>query len=487
MTRLRPLSIRLRLTLLFTAVLAGTLLVFGTTLHTLLARTLLASADNISAGRAHAVARDAVHIAPDGSLLVSLRPPPSRDLGRPFILVQVFDLRTRRIAGRSPNLDEESLPITPRVLAAAQQGQADFETVRVDEQRIRMYSLPVLANGVPVAVVQVGRSLALDERLLGPLRWLLVVLAGVGLPTAAGLGWMLAGRALAPIRVITETAGEIGRARDFSRRIAHGGPPDELGQLAGAINVMLDDLERAHRDLEQALAAQRRFVASASHELRTPLTTIRLNAEMLETRETDRTSERATMLADIASEADRLNRLVNNLLVLARADAGWRPTLRPTALRPIVEDAYRQAQVLADGQTLELDAPRNVSVAGDPDLLKQLLLILLDNAFKYTPAGGRITMRLAAANGEAALSVSDSGPGIAPEDIPRIFDRFYRADRARQVDGSGLGLSIAQWIAEQHNARIDVASTVGRGSTFAVRFLPGAPRAAVSTAQAPPA
>jgi signal transduction histidine kinase len=474
MARPGPLSIRLRLTLLFTAVLAGTLLVFGVTLHALLARTLLASADNISAARAHAVVRDAVRFAPDGAPLVALRPSPPRDLGRPFILIQVLDLRTGRIVSRSPNLDQESLPITPRMLAAAQQGRAEFETVRIEDQRIRMYSLPVLAGGVPVAVVQVGRSLALDERLLGPLRWLLVVLAGVGLPTAAGLGWMLAGRALAPIRVITDTAGEIGRARDFSRRIAHDGPPDELGQLAGAINVMLDDLERAHRDLEHALAAQRRFVASASHELRTPLTTIRLNAEMLEARETDKASERAKMLDDIASEADRLNRLVNNLLVLARADAGWRPSLRPTALRPIVEDAYRQAQVLADGQSLALDAPEDVAVAGDPDLLKQLVLILLDNAFKYTPAGGRIALTLTASSGEAALSVTDSGPGIAPDDIPRIFDRFYRADRARQADGSGLGLSIAQWIAEQHHARIDVASTVGQGSTFTVTF-PGLP------------
>jgi signal transduction histidine kinase len=472
--RFRPLSIRLRLTLLFTAVLAGTLLVFGITLHALLARTLIANGDRLTSGRAQAMARESIRLEADGSLTVSLRPPPRRDPGRSFIFIQVFDLRTRQISGRSSNLDEESLPITPAMLAAAQRGESVFETVRMGDLRVRVFSMPVIAAGGPVAVVQVGRSLAFDEQLLDLLRWLLAVLAGVGLPAAAGLGWMLAGRALAPIRVITETAGEIGRARDFSRRVVHTGPPDELGHLAGAINVMLDDLERAHRDLEQALAAQRRFVASASHELRTPLTTIRLNAEMLQARETDPGSERATMLADIAGEADRLNRLVNNLLVLARADAGWRPNLRPTALRPIVEDAFRQAQVLADGQALELAAPQDLNVAGDPDLLKQLLLILLDNAFKYTPAGGRITLSLAPSNGGAALSVADSGPGIAPEDIPRIFDRFYRADLARQVDGSGLGLSIAKWIVEQHSARIDVASTVGRGSTFTVRF-PGPP------------
>ena len=471
MPRFRPLSIRLRLTVLFTAVLAGTLLVFGIALHTLLARTLIANGDRLTSGRAQVIARESIRVEADGSLIVSLRPPP-RDPGRSFIFIQVFDLRTRQIAGRSANLDEESLPITPRMLAAAQRGESVFETVRVNDLRLRVFSMPVIATGTPVALVQVGRSLAFDAQLLDPLRWLLLALAAVGLPVAAGLGWLLAGRALAPIRVITETAGEIGRARDFSRRVAHGGPPDELGQLAGAINVMLDDLERAHRDLEQALAAQRRFVASASHELRTPLTTIRLNAEMLQARETDQGSERATMLADIAGEADRLNRLVNNLLVLARADAGWRPHLRPTALRPIVEDAFRQAQVLADEHALELAAPQDVNVAGDPDLLKQLILILLDNAFKYTPTGGRITVSLAASNGGAALSVADSGPGIAPEDIPRIFDRFYRADLARQVDGSGLGLSIAKWIVEQHNARIDVASTLGRGSTFTVRFPP---------------
>ncbi len=480
--RLRPLSIRLRLTVLFTAVLAATLVLFGIALHALSARTLMENGDRLSLQRARIVAREGIRIGPDGSLIVVFPPPPPRAVGRPPVLIQVFDLRTGQVVGPTSNSDQETLPITASILSAAQRGEVVFETVRVEDLRLRVLGLPVLAEGKPVAVVQVARSLALDDQLLGPLRWLLVVLAGVGLPVAAVLGWILAGRALAPIRVIAGTAGEIGRARDFSRRVVHHGPPDELGHLAGTINRMLDQLEHAHRDLaegarqtEQALAAQRRFVASASHELRTPLTTISLNAELLRAMETEKGGERARTLEDIAAEADRLGRLVNNLLILARADAGWRLDLHPTAILPIVEEAFRQALVLAGGRSVELIAPHDVEVSGDPDFLKQLILILLDNAFKYTPADGRITLRLAAANGDAELSVSDTGPGIAPDDIPRIFDRFYRADRARQVDGSGLGLSIAKWIAEQHHARIDVSTVAGRGSTFTVRFPPARP------------
>jgi signal transduction histidine kinase len=470
----RPLSIRLRLTLLFTAVLAGTLLLFGVTLHALLARTLMAAGDRMTATQARLVSHEAVQVLPDGTLAVRLRP--SKVFGR-YILTQVVDLRTDQVVARSSNLGRESLPVTALTMSAARHNDSWVETVRIEDLRLRVFSVPVLADSRPVAVVQVARSLAADDMLLGQLLWLLVTLAALGLPAAAGLGWIVAGRALAPIRVIADTAGEIGRAHDFSRRVEHRGPADELGHLAGAINVMLDDLEQAHgslvksaRQTEQALAAQRRFVASASHELRTPLTTIRLNAEVLAAMEAEKGSERATMLADIAGEADRLGRLVGNLLMLARADAGWRPNLAPVALRPIVEEAFRQAHVLADGRRMELDAARDVMITGDPDLLKQLVLILLDNALKYTPHDGRITLGLTASNGVVELSASDTGPGIAPEDIPRIFDRFYRADRARQIDGSGLGLSMARWIAEQHGAHIDVASTVGRGTIFTVRF-----------------
>lgn len=188
MPRLRPLSVRLRLTLLFTAVLAGTLLVFGVALQELLARTLIANGDRLTSGRAQAMARESIRLEADGSLTVSLRRPPARDPGRSFIFIQVFDLRTRQIVGRSSNLDEESLPITPQMLAAAQRGESVFETVRMSDLRLRVFSMPVTAAGGPVALVQVGRSLAFDAQLLEPLRWLLAVLAGVGLPAAAGLG-----------------------------------------------------------------------------------------------------------------------------------------------------------------------------------------------------------------------------------------------------------------------------------------------------------
>ncbi|MGI8482958.1 MAG: sensor histidine kinase [Thermomicrobiales bacterium] len=472
---LPPMSIRLRLTLLYTSVLAASILVFGLALYALLTRALDSEVDQETTSRAHeiAVGIQVRGDPPADQLAVTL--PPTTSMA-PDTFVQVTDARTGQVVARSSNLDDRQLPLQPETLSLARQGQSSFETLRMDGQRLRIYNLPLLAKGRVVGVVQVSRSRATDDLLLRRLRLLLPTLAALALPVAAGLGWILSGRVLTPIEEIADSAAAIGRARAFALRVVHRGPLDELGRLAATINTMLAELEAAHRDLavaktdlEHTVAGQRRFLADASHELRTPLTTIRMNAELLrESESTDVSADHAKALADITDEAERMSRLVNDLLILARADAGQRLTLRPTPLRPLVEVAYRQAQLLAVGQEVELGTIEEAMVLGDADTLRQLLLILLDNALKYTPDGGRVIIVLCSVTGHAHLTVTDTGMGIVPADLPQIFERFYRADAARETSGSGLGLAIARWIAEQHAGRIEVTSTLGVGSTFSV-------------------
>jgi signal transduction histidine kinase len=330
---------------------------------------------------------------------------------------------------------------------------------------VRLFSRPVLAStGEAVAMVQAAHSLTSSDRLLERLRLLLAIVAGLGVPTTAIVGWVLAGRALAPIHSMTR----------------------ELAEANARLGV-------ANTRLERSLAVQQRFVADASHELRTPLTTIRANADVLRwTIGDDLDSDRSRALADLAGEAERLSRLLSGLLSLARVDAGQRVTLEPTPLKPLVEEAFRHAQTLARGQSVELAAIEDVDVRANADALRQLLVILVDNAIKYTPSDGRVSLAVRRAGDEARLSVTDTGVGISRPDADHIFERFYRADTAREIDGSGLGLAIARSIVEQHGGRLDVDSRPGQGSTFTVT-LPairgsvtpngGAPRPARRSAQ----
>jgi len=239
---------------------------------------------------------------------------------------------------------------------------------------------------------------------------------------------------------------------------------DELGQLATAFNGMLTSLEEAYR-------TQQRFVADASHELRAPLTALQGNLELLERAPDLPDAEKAEMVACLRQEIGRMGRLVSDLLALAHADAGQKLVSKKLVeLDRLLLEAFRDARGLAKGQRLSVGELDQLQVVGDPDRLKQLLVILMDNALKYTPTGGEVSLGLRRSGGIVELTVKDTGIGISAEDLPHIFERFYRADKARSRDlgGSGLGLSIAKWIVEQHGGSISVSSIPGSGSTFTV-------------------
>lgn len=242
---------------------------------------------------------------------------------------------------------------------------------------------------------------------------------------------------------------------------------DEVGRLAATFNGMLERLERA-------FAAQQRFVADASHALRTPLTAIQGNVELLLNGIHDPTEQRISLQA-IRQETGRLSRVVSDLLLLAQADAGQSFQHVPVEMMTIVLDVYPQARTLADGVTVSLGHEDIGLVAGDPDRLKEVVLNLTDNAIKYTPVGGQVTLSVYEDGDWVQVEIADTGQGIPPEHLQHIFERFYRVPgvkaRAGRPAGTGLGLPIAQWIIESHGGRLTVASEVGRGTTFTI-WLP---------------
>jgi signal transduction histidine kinase len=307
-------------------------------------------------------------------------------------------------------------------------------------------------------------------------------------------GWLLARAALRPIDDLAKTADAIGAARDFGRRVpTEGASNDEIGQLSRAFNGMLGELQAAHEHQAAVLLGQRRFVADASHELRTPLATLRGNVDLL--RHMAGSADaldpgQAEILDDLGAEAERMGRLVSDLLLLAQADAGQHLTLRPLDLSRLARRSVRSARFLRDDVTLRAaDVPEDLWVLGHEDRLQQVLLILLDNALKYTPAGGQVTLAVepgvrAGVDG-VAVRVVDTGPGMSSDDQGHIFDRFFRGGSARSGEGTGLGLAIARWIVDEHHGAIDVKSTPGQGAVFTV-WLPSVPAPQEALPPVPP-
>lgn len=302
---------------------------------------------------------------------------------------------------------------------------------------------------------------------LGSFRLILFSLVPVFLLVAALGGYWMSRRSLAPVDEITRAARSIG-ANDLARRLSVPQTGDELARLADTLNGMLSRLDGAFQRIT-------RFTADASHELRSPVSVMRASAE-LALRKTRSETEYREALAQILREAEKVSQLIEQLLVLARADSGSAVLpMSPTDLGEMVHSACSQAGQMAatKGLTLSEHLPEHSPVVrGDAASLERLFLILLDNAVKYTPAGGRIDVKLFTDNGSAIAEVHDTGMGIAQEDIPHIFDRFYRADRvrSRELGGAGLGLAIGRWIAEAHGGEISLRSEPSKGSIFQVRL-----------------
>jgi signal transduction histidine kinase len=486
--------------LLYSGLLALTLIAFSAALYITVSRVTYGILEDTLAAEAKRLAD------PNRFQLYAIDYPAKR-LAAPETYVQTrgFD---GHIADRTANLGDASLPLADDGLRACQGGQPWTEIVPTDHGRLLVYSKPVYNHGDAAGIVQVARSLAEHDQSLGTLGSILTIGSSLITVAAFGIGWVLAGAALRPIKRVTLTAQAIGAERDFGRRVEYVGPNDEIGRLSTTFNTMLTELQAAYRQAEQSLQAQRRLVADASHELRTPLTTIRGNLELLRREPPIRADDRVAVLSDMVEECERLMRLVNDLLALARADAGRPLRIEAVQLRPLIEEVCRQARRLDSGRPIDTSAVRDITVAANRDALKQVLLILLDNALKYTPVEGKIAVEVTTderpptteiedrgskiEDGElhntrqlssildprsskgssvvgrqssVVVRVRDTGAGIAPEALPHVFERFYRGDTARTGEGAGLGLAIARTLITAQHGTIAVDSEPGRGTT----------------------
>jgi two-component system, OmpR family, sensor kinase len=468
--------IRWRLTIFNALVIGGILLALGCTLFFLLRETLLSSVEDIARKRALAAAKEIDRgeglDEENGRLLLDdgLKHGLTHDgvfivvrNGRGDIITQTINL-TNNVKVKDA--------LWRRALKTGKPAHGT-STYR-EEGPAYVYAVPVSPPEQPARIVEAGKSYEPAQENVEKMA--LVLASGV---TAAFLlsvvgAYLLARKALSPVSAVVTAAHRITDG-DLSKRLPVPHSKDEIGDLAATINGMLSHLEKTLARLEETLDRQRRFVADASHELRTPLTSIHSYAQVLEEWALRDPQIGPESVAAIKRESERMKGLVENLLELARGDEGMKLHLEDNNLTEVVEEAAESARAAVNGKVLverltpEQEVQR-VSAVFDRERLRQAISILLDNAVKYTPEGGRVTMRIVEEDGSVGVEVSDTGIGIPEDQIPHVFERFYRAEEARSTEGLGLGLSIARQIVEDHGGSIEVRSKPMEGSTFIIRI-----------------
>src|SRR2546423_3630744 len=396
--------------------------------------------------------------------------------GRGDIFAQSVDASGKVIRADLNQADPSLATAAAKDVASTQRGDAWVETTSADGTHVRVYAVPI-GNG---DALEVARSMEDVDAVLAESRTRLILVALAGVLLAAGLGVVVARAAIAPVKRLTRVVEEVARTRDLSRRVAASGT-DELSRLAGSFNAMLGALE-------VSLRQQRQLVADASHELRTPLTSLRTNLELLARGHPTDETERRAVLADLVTQIERLSTLVADLIDLARDEEATLP-VEEVRLDEVVEDALSGVRGRFPGVRFTVSA-RPTSIPGVRSRISRAVTNLLDNAGKWSPAGGLVEVTVA----DGEVSVRDHGPGVAPEDAPHVFDRFWRAPNARGMPGSGLGLSIVKDVAEKHGGTVTFEPASGGGARFRLRLVawhpkmppphapprPGTPRGAVN-------
>jgi heavy metal sensor kinase len=460
---MKRLSIGLRLTLWYLGIFALAQLIFGIGMWFILRENLHDIADATLASEVEDVRRFLEGQRTDGTLAdlqESVTAEYSAETGGDYL--QIVDADGNWIY-RSPALAEHQFPaVSPSRLR-----KPTHEDLYLGKAPFRFVSQRIEVNG-RVFTMQAGTPIQEEVETLQRFRRYLLVFAPLLLVVASGVGYWMSRRALSPVDALTRTARTI-TGNTLSSRLEPLHTGDELQRLSDTLNQMLGRIETAFTRVTE-------FTADASHELRTPISLIRTEAE-LALRRWRGDEEYREALRHILLEAERTTALIEELLALARADSGRQAlNIQPIDLRGTLQDVAAGWRAVASVRGLQfseriLDA--ELRVLGDPAALRRVVNILLDNAFKYTPSpGGVVTLSAEERDGHAVISIHDSGVGIAEEDQARIFERFYRVDKARsrELGGSGLGLAIAQWIVQQHQGKIRVESTLGAGSIFRVEL-----------------
>ena len=449
--------LRLRLTLLYSLLMGGVLLIFGAAAFSLVDIVLVSQVDD----KLSVTAGEFIEVSSLNDLKEVKFGPMSADM-EVDVHAQVWGL-DGVLQDSYGSLGQGSVPFDPLT------GRIDrprFRDANENDRPLRVLTVPLQQGGNQVAVLQVAIPLDTIETARTYLGYVLIVTWLYGVIVVGVVTWFTLGATLAPIKNIVETAEHINRADDLSRRIPHQGlNEDEIGSL---VNTFNQTLER----LEGLFTSQQRFLADVSHELRTPLTVIKGNVDLI--RRMKQFDEES--LVSIDQEAGRLTRLVGGLLMLAQAESGKLPLVfKPVELDILITEVFQEMWVIAGNKVhVHLNEIDQLVVNGDRDRLKQVLINLVANAIQYTPQDGDVYLSVAKVADQARIICRDTGPGIPAEDLPHIFERFYRAEKSRtrgKSTGFGLGLSITKWIVEHHGGRIEVDSKEGEGTTFAI-WLP---------------
>ncbi len=449
------------MTLWFSIVLCAILVLTGVAIHTILQRSLYNEVDDHL--RLHTADAQNLLDVGDNPGLVDYNAacscyPAVNDFGSPGIFLRLID-QDGNVVGTSDNLGQLVLPVDPSLLERGFAGEAAIDTIVADDgTRIRvMASRLQVRNGV--VLLEIGQSLGTVDATMSQVMWVLLGSILVALAVAIVFGGILIRRALFAVSSITDTAQRIESSSDLSQRVGYSGPMDEIGRLATTFDHMIDQLEKV-------FASHKNFIADASHDLRSPLTVLQGNLDLLKRDLAE--DDRKESLRAMGDETRKMSKIVDDLLLLAEVESGEIERLETVSLKEVLLESYERGRQLGGSRNVVIGREEDISVAGDAHRLKLLLGNLVDNAIRYTPEEGTITLSLFRDNGWARLEVTDDGIGISPEHLPHVFERFYMADKARSrsAGGSGLGLAIARAIAERHGGKVTATSTPGKGSTF---------------------
>lgn len=456
-------SVRLRLTLWYVFVFGLLLIGFSVFIYTLLSESLYGQVDQSLSNAAQATATEFVaEIAEYHGDATRGAEETLKELQLPGMYTSIF-ADNQLLASNYP--DNQPFISPQHFLPATKaHGKPTLHTVTgFGEAGARLAIIPLTVGGKDYFVAVLEPLLDMVEQ-IGAIKRIFYIGLTATLMIAGIGGFLLARKSLSPVVEMSEQAKRIS-AKNLQERLTVSNSKDELGRLAEVLNGLLSRLDGSFEKM-------REFMADASHELRTPLSIIRGEAEIAlsQDREAREYQEALTIIHD---EARRLSRIVDDMMVLARADAGQQPLrLQDIYLNDLVEESCRAMQVLAMSKSVSLtqEITEDVLLHGDEDLLRRLILNLLDNAIKYTPMGGSVSVRLVCRASEVKIIVADTGIGIPSESIANVFERFYRVDeaRTRTEGGSGLGLAIAKWVAVAHKGSIDLTSSHGQGSKFIV-------------------
>jgi heavy metal sensor kinase len=448
-------SLRIRLTLLYTILLGSILLLFGGFVYGLVSLIMINNIDN----SLQSASNDLVGLLRlnsggefDPHSITGYEPNAN-------IFIQVWstnqELQISRPTGWNQALDQNAWAT----------GVTNYTTNRIENLHLRVLTTPLTSERGPAGILQVGANLSMVDIVQQSLAKILLYLIFFSMVTTFGITWFMTKQAFTPLTTMANIAIQITRADDLSRRIPiENFRDDEVGRLVLAFNKTLERLEKL-------FGSQQRFLADVSHELRTPLTVIKGNIGLIRKYGADEES-----LTGIESEVDRLTRMVGDLLLLNQAESGVMPLdFVKVDLGTVLIEVMQQMTVLAGERVkLNLVGIDQAIINGDRDKIKQVFLNLISNSISYTPRGGTIEVNLEKDGNRAVFYVKDSGAGISPEDLPHIFERFYRGDKSRThtaTSGFGLGLSIAKTITEKHGGKIEVESQLNQGTTFRV-YLP---------------